>query len=131
MPRNIIEGNKKWNILFIEEENSQFKLDTATLNRLFNVADVAKGKASTLKFFNANIYDMIICDLSVEPRGAGFLKQLKDQKADQTIFALVSPKDTDKLYGIADLGINAFELTPDQLTQALETIAEFDPHEGQ
>ncbi|CAA6811969.1 MAG: Unknown protein [uncultured Sulfurovum sp.] len=123
--------NKKWNILFIKEENSKFTLDTETLDRLFNQVDVAQGKGSVLKYFNANVYDIIISDLSIEPRGAGFLKQLKDQKPDQTIFAMVSPKDTDKLYGIADLGINAFELTPAQFTQALETIAEFNPYAGQ
>ena len=64
----------------------------------------------------------------MEPEEIAFLKQIKDKKSKQTIFALVSPKDTDKLYGIADLGINAFELTPDYFGQALEQIAKFDPY---
>ena len=56
-------------------------------------------------------------------------KQIKDKKPEQTIFAMVAPKDTDKLYGIADLGIHAFELTPEQFDQALQTIAQLNPYE--
>jgi len=57
------------------------------------------------------------------------MKQLIDLKPEQTIFTLVSPKDTDKLYGIADLGIHAFELEATQFDQALEMIAQFNPYE--
>ncbi|EIF52050.1 response regulator [Sulfurovum sp. AR] len=119
--------DKKRNLLFIQDERSEFDAETKMFNALFNRVDKVSGKEEALKLFDANDYDIVLCDLSVEPEGAGLLKQMKDMKTEQTIFALVSPKDTDKLYGIADLGINAFELTPEYFDQALEQIAIFDP----
>ncbi len=123
-----MKTDKKWNLLFIQDDRSMFDTDTKMFNTLFNRVDKVLGKEEALKFFNANQYDIVLCDLSVEPEGVGLLKQMKDSKSEQTIFALVSPKDTDKLFGIADLGINAFELTPEYFDQALEQIAIFDPH---
>jgi response regulator RpfG family c-di-GMP phosphodiesterase len=119
--------DKKRNLLFIQDERSKFDAETKMFNELFNRVDKVSGKEEALRLFNANDYDIVLSDLSVEPEGAGLLKQMKDMKSEQTIFALVSPKDTDKLYGIADLGINAFELTPEYFDQALEQIAVFDP----
>jgi len=123
--------NKKWNLLFIGDDKSMFDSDTKMFNQLFNKVDKVLGKEEALKLSDANQYDIIIGDLSVEPEGVAFLKQIKDKKSEQTIFALVSPKDTDKLFGIADLGINAFELIPEQFDQALEQIAMFNPYEEQ
>lgn len=120
--------DKKWNILFIADERSMFDSDTQVFNQLFNRVDKVFAKEEALKHFDKNQYDMVISDLSVEPEGVGLLKQIIDTKDKQCIFALVSPKDTDKLFGIADLGINAFELTPEYFDQALEQIATFDPH---
>ncbi len=118
---------KKRNLLFIQDERSKFDSETKMFNALFNRVDKVSGKEEALRLFDANDYDIVLSDLSVEPEKVGFLKQMKDLKSEQTIFALVSPKDTDKLYGIADLGINAFELTPEYFDQALEQIAIFDP----
>jgi len=76
-----------------------------------------------------NSYGVILSDLSVDPKKAGILKKFMDENKEQIIFALVDPKDTGKLYGLADLGINAFELIPEQFDQALELISTFDPSE--
>ncbi len=123
--------DKKRNLLFIQDERSKFNAETKMFNTLFNRVDKVLGKEEALRLFNANDYDIVLSDLSVEPEGAGLLKQMKDLKSEQIIFALVSPKDTDKLYGIADLGVNAFELTPEYFDQALEQIALFDPAQQQ
>jgi len=123
--------DKKWDLLFIEDDRSMFDAGTKMFDQLFNKVDKVLGKEEALTLFNANQYDIIIGDLSVEPEGVALLKQIKDKKPEQAIFALVSPKDTDKLFGIADLGINAFELTPEQFDQALEQIAMFNPYEEQ
>ena len=60
--------------------------------------------------------------------GVIFLKEIKEKKPQQSLFALVAPKDTDKLYLIANLGIHAFELSPEDFDLALEQIASFDPY---
>ena len=119
--------DKKWNLLFIQDERSMLDSGTKMFSALFNRVDKVLGKEETLAHFDANQYDIVLGDLSVEAEDVGLLKQIKDMKPEQTIFALVSPKDTDKLFGIADLGINAFELTPEYFDQALEQIAIFDP----
>lgn len=123
--------DKKWDLLFIEDDRSMFDAGTKMFDQLFNKVDKALGKEEALTLFDANQYDIVIGDISVDPEDAGLLKQIIDKKPEQAIFALVSPKDTDKLFGIADLGINAFELTPEQFDQALEQIAMFNPYEEQ
>jgi len=122
---------KKWKVLFIKDDQSMFDTSSKLFEELFDTADFVQGREEALKSFDANSYDIVIGDLSVDPKELGLLKQLQDKKSEQCIFAFIAPKDTDKLYGIADLGINAFELTPDQLEQALETIAQFNPYEKQ
>ena len=119
--------DKKLNLLFIQNDRSMFDSSTKMFSALFNRVDKVLGKEETLAHFDTNKYDIVLGDISVEPEDIGLLKQIKDMKPEQTIFALVSPKDTDKLFGIADLGINAFELTPEYFDQALEQIAIFDP----
>ena len=126
-----MSSKKKWDILFIEDSASMFDTDIKVFKQLFNKVDKVDEKEKALELFNDNKYDMVISDLSVEPEKLGFLKQIQDINKSQSIFAMLSPKDTDKLYGIADLGINAFELVPEQFEQALEAIAEFDPYEEQ
>jgi len=125
----IMNTGKKWNVLFIKDDKSMFDSDTEMFNTLFNKVDKVIGRAGALKLFKSNDYDMVISDISVQPEEVAFMKQLIDMKPEQTVFTLVSPKDTDKLYGIADLGIHAFELEPTQFDQALEAIAQFDPYE--
>lgn len=121
--------DKKWNVLFVKDDASMFDADSEMFDVLFNKVDKVLGREGALKLFESNDYDIVISDISVKPEEVAFMKQLIDLKPEQTIFVLVSPNDTDKLYGIADLGINAFELDPTQFDQALETIAEFNPYE--
>lgn len=122
---------QKWKLLYIEDTNSEFSIKPEFLKALFQSVDIVATKENALELFEHNSYDIILSDLSVEPTKLALLKQLKDLKSKQSIFALVLPKDTDKLYGIADLNINAFELVPEQFEQALEMIAEFDPYKEQ
>lgn len=121
--------DKKWTMLFIKDDRSMFDSSTEVFNTLFKKVDIVLGRGEALKFFDANAYDIVMGDLSVAPEEVGLLKQMKDKEPKQTIFALVSPKDTDKLFGIADLGIHAFELTPEQFDQALDQVSTFDPYE--
>ena len=124
-----MKTDKKWDVLFIEDKKSMFDLGTQVLDILFNKVEIVSSKDKALELYDANKYDIVISDISVEPERVALLKQIKDKKTEQTIFALVSPKDTDKLFGISDLGIHAFELTPPQFEQALEAIAQFNPYE--
>lgn len=123
--------NKKYNILFIKEDKSLFDSETTMFLQLFNTVDKAIGTKEVLSLIDTKKYDIIIGDISVDPEGVVLLKQIKDKNPKQIIFALVSPKDTDKLYKIANYDINAFELTPEQFDQALEAIAQFDHNEEQ
>lgn len=120
--------DKKWNILFIEDEKSEFDLNTKMFDELFNKVDRALGREDSLKLFNSNEYDMVIGDLSKEPENIAFMKQLQDIKPKQSIFVLVDEIDTDKVYGFADMNINAFIISADQFEAALEELAKFDPY---
>jgi len=121
--------NEKWDVLFIQDEDSDFNTDTKVFDEVFNRVDKVQGREESLRRFNNNLYDMVICDLSVNPEEIAFMKQLQDKKPKQTIFVFVEEQDTDKVYGFADLGINAFILSPDQFDEALAEIARFNPYE--
>ena len=123
---------KKWKILFITEKNSQFDANTPLLEKLFKSVDRVADKDEALKLIEKNAYDIIINDVSQEVlEGVILFKQMKDKEITTCTFAMVDPKDTDKLFMIADLGVNAFELTPEQFDMALEQIALFDPYAEQ
>lgn len=117
----------KYNVLFIQDKDSLLNVETKVFNQVFNKVDFALEREVALELFHANKYDVIIGDITVEPKAVGLLKQIRDQKAEQIIFALVSPKDSEKLYKIADLNIHAFELIPEYFDLALEEISKFDP----
>jgi DNA-binding NarL/FixJ family response regulator len=119
MPRNN-------SMLFMIDKRSKFSTKAKNLE-IFSTVDFATNKDEVLELFEKNKYDIVLSDLSIEAEQAGVLKQLKDMDNDQIIFAILDPKDRVKLYGIADMGINAFELLPTQFNDALEMIAEFDP----
>ncbi|HFU74855.1 MAG TPA: hypothetical protein ENK66_01275 [Arcobacter sp.] len=119
MPRNN-------SMLFMIDTRSKFSTKAKNLE-IFSTVDFATNKDEVLELFEKNKYDIVLSDLSIEAEQAGVLKQLKDMDDNQIIFAILDPKDRVKLYGIADMGINAFELLPTQFNQALEMIAEFDP----
>lgn len=123
-----MDTNKKWNILFVEDEKSEFDLNTNKFEQLFNKVDRALGRDDTLKLFNNNEYDMVVGDLSKNPENIAFMKQVQDIKPSQSIFVFVDESDEDKVYGFADLNINAFIISADQFEAALEELAKFDPY---
>lgn len=121
--------DQKWNILFIAEDKSLLNSNTPIFDQIFHKVDKVLGSDEALKHIDSNQYDMVISDISVEPmEGIILLKEIKEKKPDQTIFALVTEQDSDKLYLIANLGIHAFELSPADFDLALEQIASFDPY---
>lgn len=121
--------DQKWNILFIAEDKSLLNSNTPIFDQMFHKVDKVLSNNEALKHIDSNQYDMVISDISVEPmEGIILLKEIKEKKPDQTIFALVTEQDSDKLYLIANLGIHAFELSPDDFELALEQIASFDPY---
>lgn len=122
--------NQKWKMLFIKESASKFSLETNLFDELFDHVDIVEGRDQALQALESKEYDLVVADLSVRPEEIGLLKQIKDKELDHAIFGMVLPKDADKLFAIADLGINAFELTPEQFEQALEALANFNPYEN-
>lgn len=122
--------NTKRTLLFITQSGSSFDAKTPAFNSLFaqvNVMDFEEGSRIVEK---ASTYDIVIGDLSIDPEKVGVLKQIKDNQGNAIIFAMVDPKDTEKLFKIADMGINAFELLPEQFEMALQEIARYNPDIG-
>lgn len=124
-------STKKWNILYVEDTRSQFNTDTKAFDTYFNHVDKVSNRESALDLFEKNSYDIVINDLSIDPEEVAFMKQLQDIKKEQSLFVLVDEKDTDKVYGMADMGIHAFIISPEQFEAALEAIGNFDPYEQQ
>ena len=70
----IMNTDKKWNLLFIQDDRSIFDSDTKMFNELFKRVDKALGKEEALTLFDNNQYDIVLGDLSVEPRGCWSFK---------------------------------------------------------
>ena len=119
--------SKKWNILFIEQNESMFDSGTQMFEQLFNKIDRVQDTEEALKLIENNQYHIVISDISVDfLDGIRLLKVIKNRKSEIAIFALVTEKDSDKIFGISEQGIHVFELAPEQLDLALEEIARFD-----
>ena len=118
--------SKKWDVLFIKENKSIFESNTEIFNELFNKIDKAQGDEEALKLIESNHYDILIYDLSGDfLDGIRLLKLIKHRKPKIALFALVTEKDSDKIFGVADQGIHVFELEPSQFDLALEEISRF------
>lgn len=124
-----MSSNEKWDILFIAENESMFDSNTPMFDQLFNKVDKVLDADEAVALADNNNYDVIISDISVEfVDGIRLLKLINSRKAGQAIYALVTEKDSDKLFGIAEQGIHVFELEPTQFDLALETIAGMNPN---
>jgi DNA-binding NtrC family response regulator len=122
-----VTTDNKRRVLYLKDDRSAFDAESPAFQTLFAQVDTAGDRTEAVMLFQKNGYDFVIGDLSVEPERAGVLKQIKDLKPATTVFAMLSPDDSDKLYGIADMNINAFELTPEHFDLALAEIAKFNP----
>lgn len=121
--------NKKWNILFVKDENTVLNADAKILSEHFNKVDIAPDRHKALKLIYANEYDIVINDITTDPiEGTVFIKQTKQMKPDLVQVSLVLDSDEEKIGGLIDAGINTFLLAPEQLEQALEAIADMDPY---
>jgi len=101
MKRKNMKNSKKWDLLFIQEENSELNSNTPAFDEHFNFVDKVLGKEEALMHLKVNKYDVIINDITQEALdGINLIKVIREKMPDQSIFALVAGKDEDKLYGI-------------------------------
>jgi DNA-binding NtrC family response regulator len=108
--------NKTWNVLYIADDKSMFASSSQMFNELFNKVDTVLDGEKALELIDSNDYDILISDISeVFVDGIKLLKSIKHRKPKLALFALVTEKDSDKLFGIAEQGIHVFELTPNNL----------------
>lgn len=119
--------DKKYNVLFIKGKDSKLDSESNMFSELFTKVDKVLDINKALKLIHSNTYDIIIHDATVDHlNGVTFMKQIKTMKPEQEVVALVSLENENKLEAIIDLGVNVFVLTPEELDQALETIAGMD-----
>lgn len=125
-----MDTNKNYTLLYIKDEASQIDSTTNKFQELFKNVDIANNNEEASNLTEQNKYDVILSDLTVDPERVVLLHQINDKDKKQIIFAILSPKDNDKLYKIANVGINAFELEPEQFEQALELVSQFEPEQN-
>lgn len=118
--------SKQWNVLYIADEKSMFASSSPMFDELFNKVDTVLNGEESLNLIDSNHYDILICDISEEfLDGIRLLKLIKHRKPKIALFALVTEKDSDRIFGVADQGIHVFELAPEQFDLALEEISRF------
>ncbi len=120
-------STKMWNLLLLQEASSKLSNSDLTLEQLFNKADQAETTHAALKLMDSFEYDLLVYDITTNAKeGFQFSKHVRQMKPKLPIFVMVSPDDESQIGDLLDLGINAFVLTPDQFTQAMQTIADLD-----
>lgn len=119
--------NKKYSLLYIKDSESKIDSNTNKFEELFKSFEIATNNDEAKELTSKNKYDVILSDLTVDPERVVLLQEINQNDKSQIIFTMLSPKDSDKLFKIANAGINAFELEPEQFEQALEVISEFEP----
>ena len=121
--------HKKWNILFVKDDQTALHVNEQILSQYFNKIAIAADRHKALKLIYANNYDIVINDITTDPlEGTVFIKQTKTMKPEQVQVALVLASDEEKIGGLIDSGINTFLLEPEQLEQALEAISDMNPY---
>ncbi len=121
--------HKKWNILFVKDDQTALHVNEQILSQYFNKIAIAADRHKALKLIYANNYDIVINDITTDPlEGTVFIKQTKTMKPEQVQVALVLASDEEKIGGLIDSGINTFLLEPQQLEQALEAISDMNPY---
>jgi response regulator RpfG family c-di-GMP phosphodiesterase len=116
---------KQLKLLYFKDDNSELNSNTKTLLELFNTIDYAQSTGSVLKLAQENQYDLILGDLTHDIKRLDPLKKLMEENKELVIFTLVFAKDSDKFFGISELGINAVELEPSQFDDALGAIVDY------
>jgi len=118
--------SKTWNVLYIADNKSMFDSNTDMFNQLFNKVDKVLDSDEALALIEKNHYHILISDISMEfLDGIRLLKIIKNRKPEIALFALMTEKDSDKIFGVADQGIHVFELEAEQFDLALEEISNF------
>ena len=116
---------KSKNIFFLETQESLFEIKAETFSVLFKSFEKSLNEQNALKLIYKNNYDAVICDMSQNILDKiEFMKQIKQMKPEQQIYAFVISKDEDKIGGMIDFGIHSFVLEVEQFDQALEAIAQ-------
>ena len=121
---------KKHDLLFIEDYKSPYKTTMQHLEKLFKQVDKVTYHDEALHLFKNNNYDIVVYDISMQPEKVKLIKQLQDIKSMQPIFVLLQESTEDHAFGLSQLGVNVIILTPEQLNEAFENIALFDPETG-
>lgn len=125
-----MDNSQKWNILFIKQNNSAFQSSSNEFEKFFTKVERVKNLDEAQEALERNQYDILVNDMSdALVEGLILHKKVKEKHPNLCQFALVLPKDADKLFAIADLGVNAFEITPEQFELAMQEIAKFNPYE--
>jgi len=123
-----MSSDKKMDLLFIKDEKSMFDANSEMFKVLFDKVEVVGDTNKALKFISKNPYHIVINDVSVHPiDGITFVKQIKQLKPELIVAALVALKDEDKIGGLIETGVHSFVLSPEQLDQALEVVAQMKP----
>ena len=123
-----MSNGKKMDLVFIKDDESMFDLDTEMFKVLFDKVEIVTDTNQALKLIGKKPYHIVIHDITVHPiDGITFVKQIKQFKPELIVAAFVAPKDEDKIGGLIETGVHSFVLTPEQLDQALEVIAQMKP----
>lgn len=123
-----MHSDTKMDLLFIKDDTSLFDLNSKMFTQLFDKTEIIADRNKALKFISKNPYHIVINDATINPiDGITFVKQIKQLKPELIVAAFVAPRDEDKIGGLIEAGVHSFVLTPDQLDQALEVIAQMKP----
>jgi len=110
-------------ILYVEDEEEERTLTCAWLRRYFtNVVEATNG-VEALEHYKNSTFDLVISDITMpKMNGITMTKEMKKMNPEQQIIIISGHKESDFLFDLLDIGIDAYIMKPIDTTVLLKTL---------
>lgn len=110
-------------ILYVEDEVEVRELICSWLRRTFTHVVEAKDGEEALEYYKNESFDLVITDISMPKMdGVTMAKAIKKINPEQQIIVISGHKESDFLFDLLEIGIDAYLMKPIDITLLLQTL---------
>ena len=116
--KKLMQKTKKFNILYVEDDEVVREQMVMILKMLFNKIDVAENGEEALEEYKNNKYDLIITDITMpKMNGLELSKEIKKINPNQKIILISAHREDEFIKEAKNIGINGFIFKPIELDE--------------
>ena len=110
-------------ILYVEDEDEERALVWIWLRRYFNNVVEASNGLEALEHYKNSPFDLVISDITMPKMdGITMTKDMKKINPEQQLIIISGHKESDFLFDLLDIGIDAYIMKPVDTTVLLKTL---------